>query len=82
MGQTATFIKQFYNFFDDYFLSWTQWAWFNKWNSKELDGWNLENFSVVDNDLNLRPNYAIRPYPRAIAGTPISFTVIVLLFES
>lgn len=75
LGQTAMLMDEFYNFFDLHFLSWTQWAWFNAWDNKTFDGWNLENFSIVDIFKNVRPNYAIRPYPRAIAGIPISFAV-------
>eukprot|EP00884_Botryococcus_braunii_P014543 jgi/Botrbrau1/2308/Bobra.101_2s0129.1 len=45
----------------------------NAWDNKVLDGWNMEDYSIVDEYQDLRPNFAIRPYPRAIAGVPIFF---------
>eukprot|EP00884_Botryococcus_braunii_P014499 jgi/Botrbrau1/2304/Bobra.101_2s0125.1 len=64
-----------YNFWDKYLLSWTQWVWSNSWDITDFDGWNGEDYSVVNDFLLIRDNYMIRPYPRAIGGIPLLFKV-------
>lgn len=64
-----------YNYFDQNFISGTQWNWHNAWDNTVYDGWNMEDYSIMDNLGNLRINFVIRPYPRAIAGIPLSFQV-------
>jgi hypothetical protein len=63
----------FYNALDATLLSGLQWGWTNGYSPVTKDGWNQEDYSVVDQNLAMRSNYAIRPYPRAVAGIPISF---------
>lgn len=64
-----------YDILDQYLLGGTQWGWTPNWNYDLKDGWNRENFSITDVRRNLRSNYAIRAYPRAIAGSPGLFKV-------
>ena len=65
----------FYDQLDAHLLGGTQWGWTDAFKPYTKDGWNQENFSVTDQRRNLRSNFAIRPYPRAIAGVPGGFQV-------
>lgn len=65
----------FYDELDARLLGGTQWGWTDDYNDKTKDGWNSENFSIVDQRRNLRSNFAVRPYPKAIAGIPGQFKV-------
>lgn len=73
MPQAPPYIDMFYNALDSNLLSGLQWGWTDGYSPVTKDGWNQEDYSVVDQNLNIRSNYAIRPYPRATAGIPISF---------
>lgn len=66
-------MNNLYNFWDANYISFAQWFWTNTWRIYDFDGWNNENYSVLNEFLLLRENYMIRPYPRAVAGIPISF---------
>ena len=74
--QAPNYISMFYDELDERFLGGTQWGWTDDFNDKTKDGWNMENFSIVDQRRNLRSNYAVRPYPKAIAGIPGQFKVL------
>jgi endoglycosylceramidase len=65
----------FYDNLDMHLLGGTQWGWETDWTPTKKDGWNDENFSIVDQRRILRDNFNIRPYPQAIAGIPGSFKV-------
>lgn len=65
----------FYDELDARLLGGTQWGWTDDYNDRTRDGWNNENFSIVDARRNLRSNFAVRPYPKAIAGIPGQFKV-------
>lgn len=52
------------------FASGTQWVYTPGWTEEAKDGWNVEDFSIVDGDGNPRPNFRVRPFPRRTAGTP------------
>ena len=73
--QVPAYINNFYNTLDQAGLSGTQWGWTPAYNPITKDGWNQEDYSVVDQNLQIRSNYAIRPYTRAIAGIPGPFLV-------
>eukprot|EP01023_Acetabularia_acetabulum_P063022 TRINITY_DN785_c6_g1_i4.p1 TRINITY_DN785_c6_g1~~TRINITY_DN785_c6_g1_i4.p1 ORF type:complete len:264 (-),score=24.71 TRINITY_DN785_c6_g1_i4:270-1061(-) len=74
MEFTQNYIDDFYEQMDEYFVGGTQWTFSPTWNNVTFDGWNGENFSIVDNQGNLREGYVLRPSVRAIPGTPVSFS--------
>ena len=74
-GQAPNYINMLYDNLDLKLLGGTQWGWTNAFSFKNKDGWNAENFSIVDQRRNLRSNFNVRPYPRAIAGIPGGFKV-------
>lgn len=76
--QAPNYINMFYDTLDAHLLGGTQWGWTDDFHPATKDGWNVENFSIVDHRRNLRSNFAVRPYPRAIAGVPSLFKVMVV----
>jgi endoglycosylceramidase len=52
-----------------------QWAFTPGWTDAAKDGWNTQDFSIVDGQGRLRANFRVRPYPRRIPGTPTALTV-------
>lgn len=64
-----------YDILDEYLLGGAQWGWTDDWTPTNHDGWNQENFSITDQRRQIRSNFAIRAYPRAIAGIPGMFRV-------
>jgi endoglycosylceramidase len=53
----------------------TQWAYTPGWTQAAKDGWDVENFSIVDDAGKLRANFRPRPYPQRVAGTQMALTV-------
>src|SRR5262249_3010738 len=45
-----------------------QWVYAPSWSDADKDGWNREDFSIVDGDGRLRANFVARPYPQRVAG--------------
>jgi endoglycosylceramidase len=56
------------------FYSSAQWAYTPGWTPTAKDGWDLEDFSIVDDKGNLRANFRPRPYVRRVAGTPVALS--------
>jgi endoglycosylceramidase len=52
-----------------------QWVYTPAWSPSAKDGWNTEDFSIVDDTGALRANFVARPYAQRIAGTPTALTV-------
>jgi len=71
----AGYIAAQYDWLDDHFASGIHWCYTPGWTSALKDGWNMEDFSIVDDAGRLRANYTPRPYPQKIAGTPGIFTL-------
>ncbi|KAJ3204654.1 hypothetical protein HDU83_007104 [Entophlyctis luteolus] len=68
-------ITNYYNYLDEDLVGGTQWDYTPNWNNVTYDGWNNEDFSVVDQNNKPRAQTSdIRPHPRRIAGTPTGFT--------
>ena len=69
------YMDTLYRHLDDALASGTQWAYTPGWSADKKDGWNLEDFSIVDDKGALRDNFHPRPYARKIAGIPTKLTV-------
>jgi endoglycosylceramidase len=52
-----------------------QWAYTPGWTEAAKDGWNHEDYSIVDDTGRPRANFRPRPFPRRVAGTPTAFEV-------
>jgi endoglycosylceramidase len=52
-----------------------QWVFTPGWTQAAKDGWNTEDFSIVDDGGALRANFRLRPTLQRVAGTPTAFTV-------
>jgi endoglycosylceramidase len=53
----------------------TQWAYTPGWTPTAKDGWNAEDFSIVDDSGAIRANFRPRPFPRRVGGTPTLLSV-------
>jgi len=73
-GNLAAYIEAYYSWLDANFVSATQWSYTPSWTPQKKDGWNDEDFSIVDDSGQLRPALFVpRPYPQYTAGTPQQF---------
>jgi MYXO-CTERM domain-containing protein len=72
-SNVAPYMDAFYLELDTRFLSGTQWSWVAHWDDEKKDGWNVEDFSIVDGAQTVRQTYRVRPYAARIAGEPLSF---------
>jgi endoglycosylceramidase len=52
-----------------------QWVYAPLWSEEQKDGWNREDFSIVDGRGALRANFRVRPYPQRVAGELDGFGV-------
>ncbi len=50
-----------------------QWCYTPHWTPERRDGWNMEDFSIVDGSLITRANFRPRPCPLKVAGNPTHF---------
>jgi len=71
--RVAAYIDEFYRQLDAGLISAAQWNFTPHWTPEEKDGWNREDFSIVDDKGQLRATYRVRPYPARVAGDAISF---------
>lgn len=69
------YVDSLYAHLDDAFASGTQWVYTPGWTDAAKDGWNTEDFSIVDDKGQTRDNFRARPYPRRVSGNPVEFTV-------
>jgi endoglycosylceramidase len=73
-GNGADYLNALYRWMDRNLVSGTQWNYDPGWTEQLKDGWNEEDFSIVDDRLQLRPGlFAPRPYPQKTAGRPLRF---------
>lgn len=67
------YVRAFYDRLDSALASGAQWNYTPRWNAELRDGWNGEDFSILEPSGSLRSNFRPRPYPRATAGMPLRF---------
>lgn len=69
------YIQAVYDRMDAAFASGTQWNYTPNWHPELKDGWNAEDYNILDRKAGFpRSNFEPRPYPRATAGMPVSFS--------
>ena len=71
-GKMQGYLDEIYNQLNKNLISGAQWNYTPNWSKESKDGWNNEDFSIVDDKGNLRNNFQKRPYPQAIAGKVLS----------
>ncbi|BDA45878.1 probable endoglycoceramidase at N-terminal half [Coccomyxa sp. Obi] len=78
-----TYIQNVYTAMNALLLSGTQWDW-AYWTKAKKDGFDGINLSIVDQNFNLRSNYAVWPYVQAFGGVPASMHVdpVLLTFTA
>lgn len=67
------YMQTMYDHLDAHLSSSAQWVYTPDWTSTKFDGWNNENFSIVDSQSKLRSNFVYRPFPMAVAGEITAF---------
>lgn len=67
------YVDEMYSQLDSGLSSGAQWTYSPGWTETAKDGWNDEDFSIVDGAGETRPNFRVRPFAAAIAGTPTLF---------
>jgi endoglycosylceramidase len=73
-SHAGDYVASIYEQLDIAFASGTQWNYTPGWTAERKDGWNDEDFNILDPaTFRPRPNFRPRPYPRAIAGAPVRF---------
>lgn len=68
-----SYMDAVYQWLNKGFHSGTQWGYTPNWRSDIKDGWNNEDFSIVDGSGNIRANFRKRATPVEIAGEPLLF---------
>eukprot|EP00659_Diplonema_papillatum_P015802 gene15802-24141_t len=70
----VTLIREIYDYLDESAGSGAYWSYTPDWTPGEKDGWNAEDFSIVDDKGELRGPFVPRPYAVSIAGEPAEQT--------
>lgn len=64
------YIADLYQKMDERLWSGTQWNYTPAWDRTDFDRWNKEDFSIADDQGNLRRNFEVRACAQRVAGTP------------
>jgi endoglycosylceramidase len=67
------YVSGLYDRLDAVLASGAQWNFTPGWDERLKDGWNGEDFNIIDPSGHPRPNFHERPYPRSVAGLPLEF---------
>lgn len=67
------YVDMLYRRLDEGLASGAQWVYTPGWTEAAKDGWNDEDFSIVDGEGNTRDNFRPRPHPARVSGTPTLF---------
>jgi hypothetical protein len=67
------YMDELYTQLDANWMSAAQWNYTPHWTPEKKDGWNQENFSIVDDKGQLRSTYRVRAFPARIAGDAQTF---------
>jgi endoglycosylceramidase len=73
VAKAGDYIATIYDRLDASLASGAHWNYTPTWTEEACDGWNGENFNILQRDGTLRPNFRLRPYPRLTAGSPLRF---------
>ena len=71
--RAGDYVDYHYDRLDAALASAMQWTVSPRWSPQAGDGWNGEDFSLLDAAGRPRPNYRPRPYPHRVAGVPVCF---------
>jgi endoglycosylceramidase len=71
--RAGDYVDYLYDRLDAALASGMQWNVSPHWTEQTGDGWNGEDFSLLDGSGQPRPSYRPRPYPRRVAGVPLDF---------
>jgi endoglycosylceramidase len=67
------YVHGLYDRLDLSLTSGMQWNYAPAWSEHARDGWNGEDFNILEPSGRLRPNFPERPHPIAFAGVPMKF---------
>jgi endoglycosylceramidase len=76
VARAEDYLRAIYDRLDREMASGAQWVYTPHWSIDGKDGWNREDYSIVDERLRLRRNFRARPYAQRIAGTPLEMRVV------
>jgi endoglycosylceramidase len=71
--RAGDYMAYLHNQLDKIGASGAQWNYTPGWNQDNKDGWNGEDFTLIDTVGRPRPNFRLHPYPKAVAGVLAAF---------
>ena len=71
--RAGDYVSAIYDRLDACLASGAQWNYTPRWNAQTKDGWNAEDFNILDPSGTLRPQLPASSLPAPTAGTPLRF---------